>query len=245
LILLVSVPCFNSYLENPSQILQEKRVCPICTIRRLARHDAYLRWVLESSERWQIPIFRLRCRPCHVTYTLLPDLLIPYRRYLAPIIEKAIGDYVTTDASCRRLAVELSGAEIPAGRGVTDSLLSIRLKPSYQSIFGWIKQACDLAESYSGALLAWNLRLRPDHHGHHQIAIDTQVVRAKGRSESKRGQLQNLVILKTIAVKILGPGKLGWMGIMGRFVSSVMGQIPWRSAPQPHKTGRYRNPPEP
>jgi hypothetical protein len=115
LILLVSIPCFNSYRENPSQILLEERVCPVCTIRRLARHSAYLRWVFELTECWQIQLFRLRCRPCHVTFTLLPDLLIPYRRYLAPIVEKAVGDYVSTGASCRGLAVALSGTVVPVG----------------------------------------------------------------------------------------------------------------------------------
>lgn len=245
MILLVSVPCFNSYRENPSEIVLAERICPVCKSRRLARHDTYSRWVFEVDESWRIELFRLRCRPCRATFTLFPDLLIPYRRYPAPVIEEAVGDYVSTDASCRGLAVELSGAVLPIGQSQSDSLLSVRLKPSYQSIFDWIRRACDLAESYSSTLLAWNLRLRPDHQAHHQLATETQGVRAKGRSESKQGQLQNLALLKTISVKILGPGKLGWMRILGRFVSRVLGQIPWRSVPRPHRTGRYRNLPEP
>ncbi len=208
-------------------------MCPVCMIRRLARHDAYLRWVFELTECWQIRLFRLRCRPCHVTFTLFPDLLIPYRRYPGPTIEKAVGDYMFTGASCRGLAVALSGVVVPVGESETDALLSIRLRPSYQSIFDWVKRVCDLAETYSSALLAWNLRLRPDHDALHQLAVETRAVRAKGRSETKKGQLQDAAILEKIAIKILSPvaGKLGWMRLIGRFAIRILERIPWRPPP--------------
>jgi hypothetical protein len=51
---------------------------------------SYLRWVYTTTERRQIRIERVRCRLCGVTDALLPSFLHLFRRYLLPLIQKAI-----------------------------------------------------------------------------------------------------------------------------------------------------------
>lgn len=81
MILPVPTESFNSYRDNPCQVLQVERRCPECKTRSLSRHGSYARWVYFLQERQQIQVFRLRCRPCRLTVSLLPEFLLPNVRY--------------------------------------------------------------------------------------------------------------------------------------------------------------------
>lgn len=93
-ILPVAVPDFNSYRDQPEQILDRPHACPGCGRRPLTRHDRRLRWVYTPSERVRIVVYRGWCAPCGEAVTLLPDLLLPRFRYLASLIHEAVR-YVT------------------------------------------------------------------------------------------------------------------------------------------------------
>jgi len=51
---------------------------------------SYLRWVYTFTERFQVRIARVRCTACGVTDALLPSFLHMFRRYILPLIRRAI-----------------------------------------------------------------------------------------------------------------------------------------------------------
>ena len=51
---------------------------------------SYQRWVYTTTEQLRVRIERVRCRVCGVTDALLPSFLHLFRRYLLPLIQKAI-----------------------------------------------------------------------------------------------------------------------------------------------------------
>lgn len=238
MILLVSALSFKAYRENPRQQVAGERPCPRCEVRVLTQHDSYLRWVYFDGERYQIPLFRLRCRPCLLTCTLLPDFLIPYFRYSAAIVGDAVGAYFSTSLSYRSVAVATSGTTLPPGISVTDALLSIATRPSYQRVFAWVARLGHLGESYAAALLAWCLRARGDHDALHALAADVEPVRTKGVTAEKQNQLRSAVITRLIASRLPVDGldHPGWIAVLGRFVARILGQIPWRAPPLPHSS---------
>ena len=50
----------------------------------------YLRWVYTITDRFQVRIVRVRCTACGVTDALLPRFLHMFRRYILPLIQRAI-----------------------------------------------------------------------------------------------------------------------------------------------------------
>ena len=51
---------------------------------------SYARWVYTTTDRLRVRIERVRCSLCGVTDALLPNFLHLFRRYLLPLIQKAI-----------------------------------------------------------------------------------------------------------------------------------------------------------
>lgn len=240
MIVFVSGLTFKGYVENPEPIRQEDRACPHCG-QRLSRHGFYRRRVRHAGGEDRVPIFRLRCRPCKLTVTLLPDFLRPHQLYLVEVQEEATGAYLTKPASFRKTAVQVSGATVPTGVSVTDALLhQVRTMPSFQQIFGWVQQFAARASRLCTELLAWSLRLQPDHDVLHQVATDTDAIGAKGKSEEKRSQLRAGVLLIALvqAIPALDAAHQGWLRALGAFVRQVLGRIPGPGPPLPHSSGR-------
>jgi len=50
----------------------------------------YLRWAYTTTDRFQVRIVRVRCTACGVTDALLPRFLHMFRRYILPLIQRAI-----------------------------------------------------------------------------------------------------------------------------------------------------------
>lgn len=238
MIVLVSGLTFKSYCENPSVALSGEHLCPCCGIRRLTRHDAYLRWVYEPLGRVLIRIFRRRCRPCKITVTLLPDFLVPYFRYLGETIEAAVGAYLSSDRSYRGVALAVSGATLPSGVSITDALMFTSTSPSYQRVFAWVVRLCALAESYASAFMAWCLRTAADHMVLHDLATDTRLPEGKSVSLEKRERLRSAAMARIVTSRLCGDptAGTGWIKVLGRFVAGIMGRVPWRAPPLPHSS---------
>ncbi len=98
MILSVRGLAFKGYLANPESVRQAKYPCPQCG-RRLSWHDRFLRGVRFGGGQASITQFRLRCRPCGLTFTLQPDFLRPRQRYLAGVQEHAVERYLTSPDS--------------------------------------------------------------------------------------------------------------------------------------------------
>jgi hypothetical protein len=160
MILSFTVHSLQSYIENPSVVLDTLRQCPSCKIRSLSRHGAYSRRVYTSEKPERITIYRLRCRPCGLTVSLLPDVLRPYGRYALELIESAL-DAVLEGASCRAaaVAVAISNAQLLPDASVTDALIWLRTKPNYQRIHAWLGRLTRTAAADFGTANAQSLSL--------------------------------------------------------------------------------------
>jgi len=201
-------------------VLVAERRCPLCQDRRLTSHSSSLRWVYTPAERFQIVVFRLRCRPCRLTATLLPETLVPYYRYAAVIIKAAVISSLPVGGSCRRVAVSLSQPQLPADQSITDALLSVSLKPSYQRIHAWLSRITDLAPDYTTALVTWALRLQPESPLLPHLSVSLDAVRP----------LLKPVALLAHLLEVVGESA-DWLPTLNRFVLYIVGQIPWRRPP--------------
>ena len=229
---------FKDYLRNPRQLLDERHICPSCG-RPLGYHARYRRSPIVDGQPVETWFYRLCCRPCKRTFTLLPTFLGPRRRYLTEVVGVVYESCLSSGASVRQIAVEMSGMAVPPGGNVriTDALLwSLRPRPSYQRIFAWLKEFCARAKSISQAMMAWILRLQPDSGVLHQLAADTDWIRGKARTDEKREQLQAAAVLRKLVLGIpaLEAARLGWPEALSRFTERVLGAVPSRAPPATH-----------
>lgn len=238
MILPVLLESFQSYLADPRQVLQVKRPCPACKSRSLSRHGSYRRWIYGSARRERVIIFRLRCRPCGLTVTLLPDLLVPYRRYALGVVEAALSALLG-GASCRAAAVEASGVELPADVSVTDALLWTRLTPSYQRVHAWLARLTATATPDVQAASEWLVRRVPGGLGAHLVATPLAPVALRSPRAEQRADLTAARLLMRLFATDpdLNPLDHGWLRAWYRFEALVLARSPWRRWPRP--------PPEP
>ena len=65
--------------------------CPHCGQEQTCiLWGSYLRWAYTTTDRLRIRIERVRCSICGVTAALLPSFLHMFRRYLLPLIQRAV-----------------------------------------------------------------------------------------------------------------------------------------------------------
>lgn len=70
---------------------EEKSICPICSSEILKVIGSRNRGALDSNgENLIIVIRRLKCTACKKIHHELPDILVPYKRYLSECIEAII-----------------------------------------------------------------------------------------------------------------------------------------------------------
>jgi len=90
--------------------------CPKCRCRQFHRHQKRLRWFLVVVMRIVCPLccllYRWRCVNCGTTFTHLPALCVPFKRYLRVEIEARAGAYVETNPMTYRKVVKDRGAAV-------------------------------------------------------------------------------------------------------------------------------------
>jgi len=66
-------------------------VCPSChSMNELQRHGFYWRYGITEEITEKIPICRLQCPACTMTFSILPDFLIPYYQHtLHTVLDRA------------------------------------------------------------------------------------------------------------------------------------------------------------
>lgn len=64
--------------------------CPSCSCLRLHGHDHYERRAVTRLSLRRIPIHRWRCPQCQRVVSVLPDLLVPYGRFVNNLRERAV-----------------------------------------------------------------------------------------------------------------------------------------------------------
>lgn len=235
----------KSYLENPYLVLEIERPCPVCMTRSLSRHGHVERWAYEAGEvRHLLRVFRMRCRPCGLTVTLLPDFLLPFTRYVATVVEAAATLYLTGAGSCRAVALAITGTavsdEVLRLSSLTDAVEDLALKPSFQRIHAWVARLAEQAVTDVQAAAAWATTRVPTSTvvDHQTVPLDPPAV-GPTRNAAKRAGLDAARMLVRIfaAVPELNPARTGWLAAWLRFVAVVRRRTPWRGPP--------RSPPEP
>jgi hypothetical protein len=238
MILSIFVESIQSYRENPSVAVGGKRACPECKTRFLSRHGTYSRWVYFSDRRETVVIQRLRCRPCRLTVSLLPDVLAPYRRYTLNLIESAL-DAVLEGASYRTTAVALSGAVLPSDASITDALTWTSIKPSHQRVYAWLKQLTDTASDNVAVAAEWLVRRVPGGIGADLVTAPLEPKPCRSLQAEKRAAFLATRLLARLFRDDpnLNPLSNGWLRAWQHFVARILLRSPWRRPPRP--------PPEP
>lgn len=193
-----------------------------------------MRWIYFLGEREQIPLFRLRCRPCRLTVTLLPDSLIPYGRHALEIVEAAIGAYVETPQSYRAVAVAIGAVEIAEGSSLTDTLLWLNLAPSYQRLHAWVASVAATAEGDVQAISAWLLGLNPASIVADVLAVPLRPLPLKSRLLVKQRGLAAARLLMRLfqLVPELNPHQRSWLVAWGRFAATILPRLLQRGPPR-------------
>ena len=115
---------YKDRIENDSARLPGKQ-CAKCDSRRFHRHQKRLRWFLPVVERIVRPIrcllYRWGCVNCGATFTHLPPLCVPFKRYLRSDIETRAGTYVETGPMSYRQVVKERGSAVVYDEAIADA----------------------------------------------------------------------------------------------------------------------------
>jgi hypothetical protein len=106
-------------------------------------HGSYRRWVEAFAERAEIEIYRLKCRFCGKTFSIMPCFVVPRCRYAMEVIAGGVEGYVTTKTSYRQEVVKLG------------------IGPSPAQLFQWVKgllgQAQVLTFDVQARCISWSI----------------------------------------------------------------------------------------
>ena len=99
--------------------------CAKCKHQHFCRHQKRARWFLVVVCTMVCPIqcmlYRWRCVNCGTTFTHLPSLCVPFKRYLRVEIEKRSAAYVETDPMSYRKVVTDGGAAVVYDDPIADA----------------------------------------------------------------------------------------------------------------------------
>ena len=79
-ILFISLPAAQNKLSDWAALSSMLRRCPLCEQDSIVGHGRRRKQAHDEDHDW-IPIRRGRCRPCHKTFTFLPQFSPPYGHY--------------------------------------------------------------------------------------------------------------------------------------------------------------------
>jgi hypothetical protein len=119
--------------------------CPHCGGEQTSIFwGGYARWVYTTTDRHQVRIERMRCRLCGVTDALLPSFLHLFRRYLLPLIQKAI--ILALDAGLwgEALADAVGPYDAPAPSTIREWLCSFALSADW--LLPWLQRTLSALE---------------------------------------------------------------------------------------------------
>ena len=239
MILTLPTVSLKSYIENPYPVLEIVRLCPLCETRVLSRHGEVERWVYQVALNQKITIFRLRCRPCGVTVTLLPDFLLPFGRYATAVVEAAVELYLAGTGSYRKVALTLAHAVVPEEvlqfSTPTEAIDDLCLEPGYQLIHAWVARVAARAVSDVQVAAAWaTTRVPTSTVVDHQTTPLTPTQTGRTQSPAKRAGLDAARMLVRIfaSVRELNPAGMSWLAAWRRFVAIVIPRTSWPGPPR-------------
>lgn len=69
---------------------KEKNDCPLCSSSLVVRDSKNRKALKDDGTKCVYRLRRLKCSACDTLHTELPDFMLPYKHYEAPIIEEAL-----------------------------------------------------------------------------------------------------------------------------------------------------------
>jgi hypothetical protein len=193
--------------------------CAKCDGRQFHRHQKRLRWFQPVIERivWPIRCLLVRwcCANCGATFTHLPPLCVPFKRYLSEEIEARAQAYVETDPVSYREVVRERGAAVVYDDPVAEATSTDAEKEA--------EAARELAPStvhrWIGALAArrepWQPAVRLAHQIHPEARLSSiRISAAKYRSEARKRVLEvcGLLLRALKIVSHTNPTQLATLG---------------------------------
>jgi len=111
------------------------------------QHGSFHRWVPTRTQRFWIPIYRLRCPDCRLTVSLLPPFLRPHAQFLTCIREAAIRLHLRRDLPLAQVARMVATPEVGC--------------VTARTVARWVRRAQEVARDVSAAVAARLLELSP------------------------------------------------------------------------------------
>jgi hypothetical protein len=118
--------------------------CPHCGSEHTILWGSYRRWVYTATDRIRIRVERVRCRLCGVTDALLPSFLHLFRRYLLPLIQKAISLALDAGLWGDALADAVGPYHAPAPSTIREWLWSFALSAEW--LLPWLQRSLSALE---------------------------------------------------------------------------------------------------
>jgi hypothetical protein len=174
--------------------------CANCAGRHFHRHQKRLRWFLLVVECIVWPmrcwLYRWCCVNCGATFTHLPSLCVPFKRYLRCEIETRAESYVETDPLSYRQAVKERGAGV------------VYADPIAEAVHRWIGVIAERREQ-------WQPAVRLARQIHQEARLSSLMISAaKYHSEARKRVLEVCGLLLR-ALKIVtsrNPTQLATLG---------------------------------
>jgi hypothetical protein len=112
-------------------------VCPGCRKEnRFWRHGKYARKVMEGSKCTLVHINRFKCGSCSLVVSLVFSFLVPYARFCAAVISKAVQNFSEIESSYTQQASDLADLSTDAPP-----------RPSAAQIFKWVARLAEKSQS--------------------------------------------------------------------------------------------------
>ncbi len=101
--------------EFPNLTFPSPKTCPNCTAAdRLVEHGSYRRQVCDHKQVFSIRVKRLFCTICRRTVSLLPSFCLPYRHYLAWVIQTVLSLRIQTNSSWSAVRRRFLPSDLPS-----------------------------------------------------------------------------------------------------------------------------------
>jgi hypothetical protein len=190
--------------------------CAKCAGRCFHRHQKRPRWFLPVVERIVRPIhcwlYRWRCVTCGTTFTHLPALCVPFKRYLRGEIERRAQTYVETDPMSYRQVVKERGAAVVYDDPIADGA-STEAEKEAEAVRAL---APSTPHRWIGAIAACRAQWQPAVRLARQLQQEARVSSIMIAAAKYRGQARKRV--------------LGTCGLLLRAMSIMAGTNPTRLA---------------
>ena len=183
-----------SHYQHMSNFPPNLNRCPCCQSEQVTfkQHDSRTRELRYCVTFWVntflLTLFRWKCSVCNATFTVYPEFLLPYKRFITPSMLLLCRDYLSTGKATYRQTVRPGGSQFAYKNNNNQEL-------SHVSLWNWFK-GLSVFNQYAHKAVKLLFKAVPDNSIHREfIPINPH----KYQSESRRHCLEKVeFILRVI-----------------------------------------------